>query len=292
MKKSIFSLVLLLLFHCTLFAQKEYYTPYKDSQLVKRLEREQWSDLQFPRPAVIVFHANSCIASRKFEPTVETVAQNFKGKVDFYYAVDERGKWAPQEFGATAIPFILFVYGTTPDGRPLYTRAIGQLKENVLVKHVSTILRNWNPDTPVNDEFIGNWVGNNKYGPVKLFVGSDLCMYVEYYSQDARKQSRQLYFEDEYVRYDYIIVGDEGAFTLKDTQRYPEKEYPGHYHVGMKLSLENGRLVVNKHTGASFHGDGRLTKEEINKRTELMNDYFKTHDPYRDFTNIVLHREQ
>lgn len=291
MKKYLPSLILLLLIHCSLLAQTAH-VPYKDSQYVNRLEREQWANLQFPRPAVIVFHANSCIYSKKFEPTVEAVARKFKDKVDFYYTVDERGKWAPQEFGATAIPFILFVYGTTTDGRPLYTRAVGQLKEDVFVKQVSVTLRNWNPNTPVNEGFVGSWVGNNKYGPVKLVVGSDLCMHVEYYTYDARKQSKQLYFGDEFVRYDFIIIGDNGSFTLKDNQRYPEKEYTGNYHVGMKLSLENGNLVIKPHTGATFHGDGGLTEEEINRRKELMHEYFKIHDPYRFFTNIVLYREQ
>ena len=290
MKKYLPTLILLLLIHCSLLAQTAY-VPYKDSQYVNRLEREQWANLQFPRPAVIVFHANSCLYSKKFEPTVEAVARKFKDKVDFYYTVDEKYEWV-LELGGNSIPLILFVYGTSPEGKPLYTMAIGKLKEQELIGRVAIIIKEWSPNTPINEEFIGTWVGNNKYGPVKLVVGSNLCMYVEYYTYDARKQSEQLYFEDEFVRYDFIIVGDKGSFTLKDNQCYPEKEYPGDYHVGMKLSLENGNLVIKSHTGATFHGDGGLTKEEINRRKELMHEHFKIHDPYRSFTNIVLHREQ
>lgn len=289
MKTNLFSLILLLLIHCNLLAQTAH-IPYKDSQQVNRLEREQWADMQFPRPAVIVFHANSCLYCREFEPIVEEVARKFKYKVDFYYTVDEKFEWL-LELGGDSIPFILFVYGTTPDGKPLYTMAKGKLKEQDLIGRVAIIIRDWSPNTPINEKFIGTWVGNNKYGPVKLIISPNMCMRVEYNTQySTKKLSKQLYCEEESVRKDRILLSDTGTYTLTDYKCYPSKDYPGHYHMGIKESLEGDYLLVKDYSGFTFHIANM--DEDKNRINELVHEYMETHNPYRVFTNIYLRREQ
>lgn len=87
------------------------------------------------RPAIIDFYAEWCNPCKQLAPVLESLADEYKGKVDIYKVnVDEETELA-SVFGIRSIPTLLFA---PMDGQPQITQGVAP--RNTLVDAIEEIL--------------------------------------------------------------------------------------------------------------------------------------------------------
>jgi thioredoxin len=87
------------------------------------------------RPAIIDFYADWCAPCRQLSPLVESIAEEYKGKIDVYKVDTEKEKLLAQNLGITGLPTLLFI---PAEGMP--RSSLGLISREDMVKAVNDIL--------------------------------------------------------------------------------------------------------------------------------------------------------
>src|SRR5664279_4746837 len=87
------------------------------------------------RPCIIDFYADWCGPCKMVAPVLETLAEEYKGKVDIYKVNTENEQALAQMFGIQSIPSILFVPAS---GQP--QMSLGALPKKGFEDAISTVL--------------------------------------------------------------------------------------------------------------------------------------------------------
>lgn len=87
------------------------------------------------RPAIIDFYADWCAPCRQLSPLVESIAEEYKGKIDVYKVDTEKEKLLAQNLGITGLPTLLFI---PAEGMP--RSSMGLISREDMVKAVNDIL--------------------------------------------------------------------------------------------------------------------------------------------------------
>ena len=87
------------------------------------------------KPAIIDFYADWCAPCRQLSPLVESIAEEYKGKIDVYKVDTEKEKLLAQNLGITGLPTLLFI---PAEGMP--RSSLGLISREDMVKAVNDIL--------------------------------------------------------------------------------------------------------------------------------------------------------
>ena len=87
-------------------------------------------------PCVIDFYADWCAPCKIVAPVLEELAEEYKGKVNFYKVNTEEQQELAAAFGIRSIPSILFC---PKDGQP--QMAVGALPKTSLVQAITEVLK-------------------------------------------------------------------------------------------------------------------------------------------------------
>ena len=87
------------------------------------------------KPAIIDFYADWCAPCRQLSPLVESIAEEYKGKIDVYKVDTEKEKLLAQNLGITGLPTLLFI---PAEGMP--RSSMGLISREDMVKAVNDIL--------------------------------------------------------------------------------------------------------------------------------------------------------
>ena len=79
-------------------------------------------------PVVVDFNATWCGPCRRLAPTLEKLAEEYKGKVDFYSIDVDKNKPLALKVGASSIPYVLFI---SPNG---YVEVMVGLQDEPVVR--------------------------------------------------------------------------------------------------------------------------------------------------------------
>jgi thioredoxin len=88
------------------------------------------------RPCVIDFYTTWCGPCKMLAPVIESLAKEYKGKVDFYKIDTEKEPELAALFGIRSIPTLLFI---PTDGLP--QMAQGALPREILIKAMTEIFK-------------------------------------------------------------------------------------------------------------------------------------------------------
>ncbi len=88
-------------------------------------------------PAIIDFYADWCGPCKMFAPIMDELAQNYRGKVDFYKVNTEQEMELSAAFGIQSIPSILFI-PNGKDDKPQIN--VGALPKENMIQAISEVL--------------------------------------------------------------------------------------------------------------------------------------------------------
>lgn len=98
-------------------------------------EKEAGFKFEGDKPAIIDFYADWCAPCRQLSPIVESIAEEYSGKINVYKVDTDKEKKLANSLGITGLPTLLFI---PLEGRP--RSSLGLLSRDDMVKAVNEIL--------------------------------------------------------------------------------------------------------------------------------------------------------
>lgn len=95
---------------------------------------EEWK-FEGDKPVIIDFYADWCAPCRQLSPLVETIAEEYSGKIVVYKVDTDKEKLLAQSMGISALPTLLFI---PAEGTP--RASMGVISREDMVKAINEVL--------------------------------------------------------------------------------------------------------------------------------------------------------
>jgi thioredoxin len=151
MKKRVLLILIvssILFINCSSGNSGEQKDPISKESSVKQLTNESFKKLVFnyeagevwkyegDKPAIIDFYADWCAPCRQLSPLVESVADEYSGKIVVYKVDTEKEKLLAQSLGISGLPTLLFI---PAEGTP--RASMGLISREDMLKAITDVLQ-------------------------------------------------------------------------------------------------------------------------------------------------------
>ncbi|MFW6131687.1 MAG: thioredoxin [Candidatus Aminicenantaceae bacterium] len=114
----------------------EHLTKETFKQSIFDFEKNKEWKFEGDKPCIIDFYADWCAPCKMVAPVLEELAQEYKGKLDFYKVNTEEQQELAQLFGIMSIPTIMFI---PKNDKPQVAQ--GALPKEVFKDSIKTVLK-------------------------------------------------------------------------------------------------------------------------------------------------------